>query len=311
MPTVTSTVILSPEATTISGEATTISGSVFVSTATITATVTTTTGSPDASPNANALSTSATGPAYTPYPGTCPKDSTAVVGAGVGASLGVAFLAALGLLFWRERTRPKFGDGAYPEMRQSPEMLLRVSRTESGRWATGTPRSGSSRRSFDGREEGLRSNPHRRGDNLARTPYTRGEATYQETRHGEFNRSLSAGRETLRSPASSQSVGRGSSGRRDAVQGYEQSSNSSGGGHRSPHEIQMPPNSNSSRDVTPISRVTPTSSSASRRDQVSEHGIGQGLEFYPNPGPVGGSIEVNKFLRPHELQSMREPAQLP
>jgi hypothetical protein len=48
----------------------------------------------------------------------CPKDSTAVVGAGLGASLGVAFLASLGMLFWRERTRPKV-----PKDRASQELL--------------------------------------------------------------------------------------------------------------------------------------------------------------------------------------------
>jgi hypothetical protein len=36
----------------------------------------------------------------------CPKDSTTVVGASVGASLGVALLASLMVLFWREKTRP-------------------------------------------------------------------------------------------------------------------------------------------------------------------------------------------------------------
>lgn len=36
----------------------------------------------------------------------CPKDSTTVIGASVGASLGVALLASLMVLFWREKTRP-------------------------------------------------------------------------------------------------------------------------------------------------------------------------------------------------------------
>jgi len=36
----------------------------------------------------------------------CPNDSTTIVGASVGASLGVALLASLIMLFWREKTRP-------------------------------------------------------------------------------------------------------------------------------------------------------------------------------------------------------------
>jgi hypothetical protein len=35
----------------------------------------------------------------------CPKDSTTVTGS-VGASLGIALLASLMVLFWREKTRP-------------------------------------------------------------------------------------------------------------------------------------------------------------------------------------------------------------
>lgn len=45
-------------------------------------------------------------------PTTCPattKDNSAVVGGSVGGVLGAALLAALGALFWREKTRPKFG----------------------------------------------------------------------------------------------------------------------------------------------------------------------------------------------------------
>lgn len=37
---------------------------------------------------------------------TCPKNNTVAVGAGVGASLGIALLASLALLGWREKTRP-------------------------------------------------------------------------------------------------------------------------------------------------------------------------------------------------------------
>jgi hypothetical protein len=36
----------------------------------------------------------------------CPNDSTTVIGASVGASLGVILLASLMVLFWREKTRP-------------------------------------------------------------------------------------------------------------------------------------------------------------------------------------------------------------
>lgn len=44
----------------------------------------------------------------------CPSESVKAVGAGVGVSLGAAFLASLGVLFWRERTRPKRGtSGGY------------------------------------------------------------------------------------------------------------------------------------------------------------------------------------------------------
>jgi len=58
-------------------------------------------------------------------PSTCPKDSTVAVGAGVGASLGVAFLASLGILFWRERTRPKASnDAASQEFLNSNPLLI-------------------------------------------------------------------------------------------------------------------------------------------------------------------------------------------
>ena len=55
--------------------------------------------------------------------GNCPKNDTVAVGAGVGASLGVALLISLALLGWREKTRPKvqttamaMGNGADSEM---------------------------------------------------------------------------------------------------------------------------------------------------------------------------------------------------
>jgi hypothetical protein len=49
----------------------------------------------------------------TTTPSSCPESNTTAVGAGVGASLGVAFLVSLAILILRERTRPKLhGDDA-------------------------------------------------------------------------------------------------------------------------------------------------------------------------------------------------------
>lgn len=83
-------------------------GVVMMATATISTTsaasaktVTVTTGASGAAVAASSTSSSLSSNE------TCPKNNTVAVGAGVGASLGIALLASLAVLGWRENTRPK------------------------------------------------------------------------------------------------------------------------------------------------------------------------------------------------------------
>lgn len=61
-----------------------------------------------------------------PQPG---KDKSGVVGGAVGAVLGVALLASLGMLAWRERTRPKYAavpmaySGSYDDRSHSTKQI--------------------------------------------------------------------------------------------------------------------------------------------------------------------------------------------
>jgi hypothetical protein len=134
-----------------------------------------------------------------------------------------------------------------------------------------------------------------------------------------FERSLSAGRETLQGSEHSGSR-RGASplsGRRDVGREYEQSAASSlgGRGRSASDRSELQGNSDSLRTFAPVSGSTSINTHSSGRvdvssrveqtSNVSEASSARqgGLEIYPSPQQMGGPIEGQKFLRPYELQS--------
>jgi hypothetical protein len=98
-------------------------GALIIPTSTMSATVATTTG------------TSAPSTALD-----CPKDKSATIGGSIGGALGAALLATLGLLFWRERTRPKLSE-QWPSADAAPAMISKddASRAEMSSWNASNP----------------------------------------------------------------------------------------------------------------------------------------------------------------------------
>jgi hypothetical protein len=138
--------------------------------------------------------------------------------------------------------------------------------------------------------------------------------------HTGFERSLSAGRETLRECEHSAASRRGASplsGWQDAVREYEQSAASSFAGRdrSASGRSELQENSHLFRNVAPTNASAPVSNSSSDRLDVSSRveqtsnvsgvsSAGQGgLGIHPNSQSMGRPIEGQKFLRPYELQS--------